>query len=362
MPDSQDRVALIGTVGLPPKYGGFESLADNLARSFGQQLTVFCSAKSYPDPATRQTEYLGAKLRYVNLEANGPQSTLYDLVCMLQSCLAGHKTILVLGVSGAIGIPFVRLLFPGVRVVTNIDGMEWKRSKWSPFAKRVLRSFESFAVRYSHVVISDNQAIADHVRRTYGKPSAVIAYGGDHALVQAGGAAPHRQLGKYALCICRIEPENNVHEILKAFAAQEQHRLKVVGNWQASAYGRELQALYKDKPQIDLLDPIYDVAKLYELRHGCQFYVHGHSAGGTNPSLVEIMHFAKPVLAFDCVYNRFTMENMGWYFSNAQTLQALLDLELPAATPELSAIAKRRYTWDTICKDYQRALKLHASD
>lgn len=351
-------ISIVGTVGVPAAYGGFETLAENLVRfhdrrGLTEDLLVYCSEKAYEEKPDR---YLSAGLRYLPLSANGIQSIPYDIGSLFSSIRQGSDRILLLGVSGAIALPLVRLL-SRARIVTNIDGIEWRREKWNGPARWFLRLSERLAVRYSHEVVADNGGIADYVRETYGCPCHVIAYGGDHAIAAepvpySGRALP----GRYAFALCRIEPENNVAMILEAFAHSESLPLVFVGNWKNSAYGQELQTRYQENPNVHLLDPIYDVGVLRTLRGGASVYVHGHSAGGTNPSLVEMMHFGIPVLAFDCVFNRHTTENQAVYFSDAGTLGAAArewDSPDHARVGEaMQRIARERYTWDAIGAAY----------
>lgn len=360
------KIAILGTVGVPGRYGGFESLAENLVRyharnSLPAQLTVWCSAKDNAlHPATFET----AALQYVGLRANGVQSIPYDILSIFNALRSGHDRILLLGVSGALILPVVRMI-SRARIITNIDGIEWKRAKWNALARAYLRLSERVAVRFSHEVVSDNQAIADHVRQAYHTESAVIAYGGDHAVAAPAdeGLPPEGLPPDFALALCRIEPENNVHMILEAWAqapAEGPTPLVFVGNWNNSAYGKELRATYGALPHVHLLDPVYEPAALYALRAQATVYVHGHSAGGTNPSLVEMMHFGIPVLAHGCTFNRYSTEEKALYFEDAATLTRLSkDLAPPEAArigADMREIALRRYTWDQIGSAYFRLL------
>jgi len=351
------KIALLGTVGVPGRYGGFETLAENLVRYHnrtGQHaaLTVWCSAK---DNAEHPVRFERADLRYVGLRANGVQSIPYDAISLWQAVRSGHDRILLLGVSGALALPLIRLI-SRARIITNIDGIEWKREKWKGLARLVLRTSEWAAVRFSDEVIADNQAIADHVSDTYGSDCHVIAYGGDHALHNFGEAAPPEGLpDHYALALCRIEPENNVHVILEGLDGLGMP-LVFVGNWNNSDYGRDLKARYIESSNLFLLDPIYDPGALYAIRARASVYLHGHSAGGTNPSLVEMMHFGVPVLAHGCTFNRYSTEDRARYFGSAAELaEQLRNLDPEDASQigdNMREIAQRKYTWDQIGKAY----------
>lgn len=352
------RLAIIGAVGLPASYGGFETLVENLAKyhqtsnSF-LSMNVYCSSKSCKSGISN---YLSAQLKYIPLKANGVQSIPYDIISLISAIWCRNNIILLLGVSGAIILPFIRLIST-TRIVTNIDGMEWRREKWKGVAKYFLRFSEKIAVRYSHQVISDNSVIAEYVKQVYGVDSQVIAYGGDHAVSTV--AVPLNDLDlpdNYALTICRIEPENNVHMILEAFSRLTLYSLVIVGNWNNSEYGKGIRNRFSIFTNITMLDPIYDLGKLKTLRLNANFYVHGHSAGGTNPSLVEAMHFGNAVLAFDCNFNRSTTEGRALFFkTTGDLLDILKNINMDEAKiigNNMLEIAKHRYTWKVVAQQY----------
>lgn len=351
------QVALVGIQGVPAKYGGFETLVENIIGdncSPEVRYTVFCSSKDY---ATRMDTYKGARLKYMPLfHANGAQSTLYDILSLL-NCLWRYDTVVILGVSGCIFLPIFRLLY-SKRLIVNIDGLEHKRAKWGKFAKWFLRISEAMAVRYADVVIADNRGIQDYVEETYRKPSELIAYGGDHVQRNVSEERLSEILYKYgvtsddyAVSVCRIEPENNSHIICEAFAASGKN-LVFIGNWSRSEYSCELKKKYSPCHNIRMVDSVYDLDELYLLRSQCQCYIHGHSAGGTNPSLVEAMFFGKPILAYDVVYNRETTENKAYYFKTTKELIGFLSSDLCTGSA-MREIAERRYTWKCIAERYE---------
>ncbi len=304
------EVAILGTQGVPARYGGFETLVENIIGencSSNVQYTIFCSSKDV-SKEKRLSTYKGANLKYIPLHANGVQSIPYDIVSLLRA-IRGYDVVLLLGVSGCLFLPFFRLLCRK-RLIINIDGIEHRRAKWGRLARWVLRVSEKMAVKYADVIIADNKGIQDYVTETYNKKSTLIAYGGNHVETDSLNQPPEKLLaeyglkkGEYAITICRIEPENNCHLILQAFAESER-KLVFIGNWKQSEYGLNLMKKYKGFLNIILLDAIYDLGVLYTLRANAEMYVHGHSAGGTNPSLVEAMFFGCPILCYDVVYNR----------------------------------------------------------
>lgn len=350
------KVAIIGTVGVPASYGGFETLVENIIgdnATEGIEYTVFCSSKSYTE---RIESYKGAKLSYISINANGAQSTLYDIVSM---CKTSNKydVALVLGVSGCIFLPIFRLWFKN-KLIVNIDGLEHRRGKWGKFAKWFLRKSEAVAVKYTDFIIADNKGIQDYVTETYHKDSVLIAYGGDHVKRKVSEQKQNDVLqqygvekGNYAISVCRIEPENNCHMILEAFSKTPK-KLIYIGNWERSEYGKALKEKYSSYVNINIHGPEYDLDTLYALRSNAEMYIHGHSAGGTNPSLVEAMFFGKPILAFDVVYNRATTDDKAYYFKDSNELERLI-LKQELSGDAMNRIAQDKYTWRTIASQYE---------
>ncbi|WP_296012468.1 DUF1972 domain-containing protein [uncultured Treponema sp.] len=362
------RVAVIGTVGVPACYGGFESLVDNLLDFTppNVEYTVFCSGRKYEK---RLESYKDAKLVYLEMDANGKDSIFYDFKSMKLSVAAKADIMLVLGVSGCIFLPYIRRIFKG-KIITNIDGLEWRRDKWKWYAKKLLRFSEKIAVKYSDIVIGDNKGITDYIKSEYSKivknkRVELIAYGGD----QVSHVLDDSLFEKYPFCrepyavtVCRIEPENNVHVILEAFSKMPDETLVFVGNWEKSEYGRNLKEKFSACKNIHLLAPIYEPHTVNWLRSNANVYIHGHSAGGTNPSLVEAMNLSLPILAFDCVYNRATTEEKCLYWKTYDDLQNLmkklchseLDSEslCEKIAREMGEAGKRLYSWEKIAWQY----------
>jgi glycosyltransferase involved in cell wall biosynthesis len=362
---NKPTLGIIGTVGVPAKYGGFETLAEHLALNLSSeyQTTVYCSATNYAKHERVKT-WKGIRLLYLPLSANGVQSIIYDIISMIHA-LFFMDVILVLGVSGCIFLPIIKLLAPRKQVVVNVDGLEWRRGKWKGLAKRFLRFSEGMAVRFADEVVTDNAAIQQYVREIYGVNSRLIEYGADHAEpfdIQAEYLGKYPFLnGQYAFKVCRIEPENNIHLVLEAFARHGKLPLVLVGNWDNSEYGTDLRKLYRQYSNLYLLDPIYQHDELNMLRSNCALYVHGHSAGGTNPSLVEAMYLGLPVLSFGVIYNRITTQERAIYFETVEdiilALRKLPSLDLGQVAHDMKWIADMRYTWSIITKKYALAFK-----
>ena len=361
MINNKKQIYIIGTVGVPACYGGFESLVENMLdfTPADVQYTVFCTAKKYE---TKLETYKNARLIYLDRDANGKDSILYDYESMKIAIKNNADIMLILGVSGCIFLPEIRRKFKG-KIITNIDGLEWKRDKWNPLAKWLLHYSEKQAVKYSDVVIGDNKGITDYIYSAYSKTVAkkrveLIAYGGNHAEKITDDSLYEKypfMKNPYAVTVCRIEPENNIHLILQAFEGLSEKQLVIVGNWKNSAYGTELKEKYSKCENIHLLDPIYESHEINWIRSNASLYIHGHSAGGTNPSLVEAMNLSLPILAFDCVYNRATTQDQCLYWRTAEELEELLKTESgehSLISAKMKEIGKTEYSWENIARKY----------
>lgn len=353
------NVAIIGSQGVPASYGGFESLVENLLGDNCPQdihYTVFCSSKDMTP--LEDNCYRGASLRYVSLRANGVQSIPYDVISMLKA-IKGYDVILILGVSGCLFMPVLRMM-TRAKIVVNIDGLEHRRQKWGSMARRILRASEAMAVRYADVIVADNQGIVDYVRETYGKDATLIAYGGDQVVRDVSEATASEVLqsygltdGGYAMALCRIEPENNCDMILESFASSDVPLpLVFIGNWTHSDYARSLRRRYEKAVGIHILDAIYDLDRLWVLRSHAALYIHGHSAGGTNPSLVEAMYLGIPIAAYDVNYNRYTTGGCASYFGDVCSLRDIARDPDVSQGSKLKDFASQNYRWAKIARQY----------
>lgn len=263
--------------------------------------------------------------------------------------------ILILGVSGCSFLPFFKLL-TRAKFITNIDGLEWRRDKWNSKVKRFLKFSEKsqFNIRMSLLRIM-RQFLSTFLTSII--KIAELLPMEDHAWLNTEDVFTTRNYkSDYYLSVCRIEPENNVELILKTFSKLK-YKIKFIGNWNGSEFGKKLRLHYSNYPNIEMIDPIYDLQQLFHLRNNCMGYIHGHSAGGTNPSLVEAMHFSKPIFAYDCKFNRYTTENEACYFSNESDLAEKIimhcELSLGVSGTKMKEIANQKYTWRRIAEMYE---------
>ena len=356
------KIAVIGTNGLPGRYGGWDQLLNHLTNDLRDKYSISVYTSSY-DAVDGIREFNGANLPIIPLRANGLQSVPYDIISMVHAIFTKHDVLLVLGTSGCIFFPILKFL--NVKIILNPDGAEWKRGKWNRWIKKFLEVSESLGVRYSSIVISDNKIIQNYIKSNFKKDSFLIEYGGDNAkhisLSKITEARYCIESENYAFKVCRIVPENNIDLILEAFSLVD-FKLILIGNWKFSQYGIDVRKKYSEFKNLILLDPIYDQTTLDELRSNCGVYIHGHSVGGTNPSLVEAMSLSLCCLVYDVDYNRETTENSAIYFDSVESLLNKLNhlIDNKIKRNELGVkmleIAMRRYCWKNIVGKYNELI------
>lgn len=348
------KLSIIGSVGIPARYGGWETLIENLADHIGNkfEVTIFCSSKIYKKKVKK---YKNCHLVYINLLPNGFQSIFYDALSLYKSNKFADVT-LVLGISAAIFFPLIKN--KKNRIIINLDGIEWKRSKWGFFTKIFLRLSEFFAVKFSDHIVTDNKGIFNYILKTYNQVSTQITYGGDHVKqinLNKKLANIFKVPKYYAFSVCRIEPENNIEMILNCFSKLNLNLL-IVGNWNSSEYGKNLKKKFGVFYNINMLDAIYDQQLLDQIRSNAFIYIHGHSAGGTNPSLVEAMSLGLPILAYDVSFNRYTTDNSCLYFKSEKELYLLIlkidEYSISKISIKMKRIARSKYKWKKVAKQY----------
>jgi len=315
------KIAILGSRGIPNAYGGFEQFAEYLSVGLverGMEVWVYCS-HTHP---YQQPEYHGVHL----IHCKDPEDRigamgqfLYDLHCILDSRKRGFDVILQLGYTSS--SVWHRLLPRKARIITNMDGLEWRRSKYSAPVRRFLKFAERLAVRHSDALVADSEAIAEYLMATYNAPSTFIPYGAeipetpDPQTLHPLGLEP----GQYYLLIARMQPDNHIEEAIQGvLTSGTALPLVVVGNMN-NGHGRYLTSRYSS-PQIIFTNGIYQQELLNALRYHCRLYFHGHSAGGTNPSLLEAMAASAPICAHDNPFNRAVLGEDGIYFMNSSNI------------------------------------------
>lgn len=356
------RLAILGCRGIPARYGGFETFAEELGARLaarGIEVTVFCEHARGQRPSTHR----GVRLEYVRAPSLGPARALaYDLACLRRARV--HDVVYMLGYGAGAFLGLARR--PGNQVWINMDGLEWRRAKWGWLARTWLARMERAALRSAERVVFDSAAVRRAVLGdARDERVSVIEYGAELDLEADAHALDSLGLRRhgYFLVVARIEPENHVLEIVRAHAhgglAQE---LVVVGDVHgAGRYGAACRAA--GRGAVRFLGALHDAPALRALRRDGAAVLHGHSVGGTNPALLEAMAAGAPVVAHDNPYNREVLGPDGLYFADQAGLVAQLralatwsaEQRARCAAASRARIAER-YTWERIARVYAELL------
>ncbi len=361
------RIAIVGSRGIPASYGGFETFAEEIAvhllRNHGYKVTVVCDAEQR-EKNEGMTDYEGVTLRYSAFAKGGNAIRFYrDSIAQV---VGDHDIIYSCGPAGGLFGPMVRR--HGKVMMTNPDGLNSKRSKWSKPVQIAFRIFEWAACRFSDRVVCDSKAIEDYIRASYGCMYTDVAEYGAYPnpwLEQEGNAAAVLDefgltRGGYHLVVSRLEPENNVETIVRGHGLESRRwPLIVVGNLKESEFVRNLQRIAGE--QVRFVGGIYDKEKLALVRAHAASYLHGHSVGGTNPSLLEGMASRNLCICHDNPFNREVVGDAnGLFFADAEQVRdrlARLEADPDAFEPMRNAVLGRvrdYYNWDAMAEKYDR--------
>jgi glycosyltransferase involved in cell wall biosynthesis len=355
------RIAILGTRGIPNHYGGYEQAVTWLAPGLvkrGHLVTVY-NTSHHP---YRNDEYEGVEIIHCGDPENyfgAASQFIYDWHCLRHAGKRNYDAILLMGYTSS---SIWRRLYPrDTVIISNMDGLEWKRNKYTPPVKKFLRYAENLAVRYSDHHIADSPAISDYLQQKYQIQPAYIPYGASVStcfnleILNSYKLEP----GRYFMLVARMEPENNIETILDGFAlAQTPTPFLVIGNMD-TAYGRKLRKKYCAQPKIRFLGTIYDQASLDTLRHYCQIYFHGHSVGGTNPSLLEAMACSAPIAAHDNPFNKAVTGQDALYFTDQKDIAAIIAHAYWNASMITNNLEKIRsnFNWDSIIDRYEQVIR-----
>jgi glycosyltransferase involved in cell wall biosynthesis len=359
------RLAILGTRGIPARYGGFETFAEQLATRLvarGIDVTVFC-----PSPTLKKDEtYKGVTLKFVKFPSLGKYSEMFwDAKCF---CIARRNfdVVYMLGLGGAFAAWVPRVW--GAKVWVNTDGIEWKRSKFTMPQRSYLALAEAMSVLFASRIVADSAVIAAYLKGRYPllKHVSTIAYGAnipqrlpDQELIKQWSLPPEG----YYIMVCRLEPENHVLEIVTGYELSGSPLpLVILGNIEnPNDYVRDL--LSHRSERVRFIGTVYESKTLAALRFYARAYMHGHSVGGTNPSLLEAMACSNLVIAHDNPFNREVLGDAGLYFSSsaelANVLHSVMDcVDSDARRRRAAEIVESRYSWDKITDEYFTLLQM----
>jgi glycosyltransferase involved in cell wall biosynthesis len=311
---------------------------------------VYCP-RSHP---YRDNKYRGINLVYKNLPSGffGAASSLfYDYYCLKHAVKQGFDIILECGYTFAPLLIFFKKSHRK-KIIVHTDGLEWQRSKWNPIAKKYIRLSEKKVVQRISNLISDNTEIQKYYRDNYQVETQLLNYGATIYTPDESVMLRYKLGRDYYLTVARLEPENQVEEIIEAFLQTGNDKLVIVGNTQTK-YGRKLAKKYINEKRLQWITGLYDEEVLYSVRYFSKACIHGHSAGGTNPALLEAMAAGCPVMAHDNVFNRSVGEADIDYFKDQEQLIELLNKgRLEQDINRRIKRLKVEFNWDKIAEDY----------
>lgn len=320
------KIAILGTRGVPNYYGGFEQFAEFFSVYLVEKgHEVYCyNSHNHP---FQEKSFHGVHI----IHQNDPEHKLgtfgqfiYDYNCIMDSRKRNFDIILQLGYTS--NSVWFFLLPKKPIIITNMDGLEWKRSKYSAPVRQFLKFAERLAAVSSDYLVSDSLGIQKFLKKQYRKESTYIAYGA-HLFTNPNEEVLSQydvEKGNYNMIMARFEPENNLDMVLEGVALQEvKTPILVIGNHNTK-YGSYLKNKFAAHSNIRFLGGIYNLEHLDNLRYFSNLYFHGHSVGGTNPSLLEAMASKALVLAHDNDFNKGVLKDNAYYFSNADGVKNLL--------------------------------------
>lgn len=360
------KIAIIGTRGIPNHYGGFEQCAEYLAAGLVEKGFEILVYNSHNHPYTK-SEWNGVKIAHCydpEYKWGTVGQFIYDLNCILD--LKKQKVDIILQLGYTSGSIWGWLLPKNAVVTTNMDGLEWKRTKYSSLVKNFLLFAERLGVKFSDHLISDSIGIQEYLKSKYNHDSVFIPYGANtfnnpDERVLANYSIRPRQ---YSLLIARLEPENSIDVILGGVAKAKLNRIFLVIGKHNTKYGEFLKQKFAGYPYIQFIGAVYDINILNNLRYYASVYFHGHTVGGTNPSLLEAMASSSLICANDNAFNRYILGDDALYFNNEEDVRHNLVEFESKSDPAHQKMKDNNvykinhvYTWEQIIDKYATHLK-----
>ena len=365
------KIAFVSTRGIPNNYGGFEQFAEYISVGLAQRghEVVVYSPKFHP---YQEDTYKGVRLKHIyspeTWMGSSVGSFFYDFASLCDALKKEDFDIIY--EAGYTSIIPAYIWFNVKKrkrpiFTTNMDGLENKRSKFSPMVRRFLDWEEKMAVKYSHYLIADNMGIHDYYKEKYDKESKFLAYGADiHDDFNADylkefGLQPE----EYYILIARLEPENNIVMAIEGYLHSKENGrrpLIVVGKTN-TPHGKELVEKYGNEKNVRFVGGIYDFKKLDSVRHFSKAYFHGHSVGGTNPSLLEAMAAGCFIFAHDNIFNRAVLEENAFYYPSADKVAEYLNrIDTIAEGSKIQYTARNievirnEYSWESLIDKHEK--------
>lgn len=357
------KIGILGTRGVPNYYGGFEQFAEYFSvflADKGHEVFVY-NSHNHP---FQEKNFKGVSIIHCydpEFKIGTAGQFIYDLNCILDARKRNFDIILQLGYTSS--SVWYSLHPKNAIVVTNMDGLEWKRTKYNKLTQRLLKYAEKHAIQKSNFLISDSKGIQEYIKKEYNKESTYIAYGA-HLFTDCNVEILNKynlEEGSYNMIMARFEPENNIEMVLDGVAlSNSKEPIIVIGNYKTK-YGQFLVNKFKNHPSIRFLGAIYDINDLNNLRYFSNIYFHGHTVGGTNPSLLEAMSSKALIAAHNNSFNKGVLSENAFYFSNIDEVKKILKTvkkndNLQFIQNNFEAIEKR-FNWKIINEQYLQFFK-----
>jgi glycosyltransferase involved in cell wall biosynthesis len=354
------RIAILGTRGIPNYYGGFEHISEYVSEGLvkrGHSVTVY---NSHNHPYSEDS-WNGVEIRHCfdpefMLGASG--QFIYDFNCLMDARKRKFDVVLLMGYTSS---SVWGHLYPSEStIITNMDGLEWKRSKYSPPVQQFLRYAEKLAVKHSEYYISDSLIIKAYLNEKYNIDSKYIPYGADLFSEEEREQVDNSEALKedYFLLMARMEPENNIETILEGFNnSSSPRKFKVLGDT-GNRFGKFITHKFKNDDRIEFKGAIFDTGKVRALQNNSYLYFHGHSVGGTNPSLLEAMASEALIAAHNNPFNKSVLHADAFYFSSVNDVRNLVEtvqhkeIEKVMVRNNLHKI-KYQFNWEKIIDQYE---------
>jgi glycosyltransferase involved in cell wall biosynthesis len=352
-------IGFIGTRGIPNEYGGYEAVVQELAPRLvkrGHQVVVYCSKAQ----KNKFNEWEGVQLVYHQDPEKWIGSAgqfVYDFLSNLSSKKQHHDVIFHMGYTS--DSVWYWMWDKKAAHLTNMDGLEWKRTKYSKNARKFLAFAEKLAAKKSNALIADNLGIEEYLKKHFSSPVMHISYGVEVPEITEKGLKKYQlEKNQFDLVIARMVPENNIEIIIKAKIEANDHMpLIIFGN--KTAFRDELVKEYGKSEKIIFKDGDFDKSIMDSLRHYCRYYIHGHSVGGTNPSLLEAMAAQSRIIAHDNDFNRNVLLDGGKYFTDQKQLSQHFSCQKEVISRQqiekCVELIKTHHNWDHICDLYEQA-------
>lgn len=361
------KIAFISTRGIPNNYGGFEQFAEYISVGLvnrGHEVVVY-SPHFHP---YKKDNYKGVKIKHIYSPENWMGSSIgsffYDFLSLRDALKKGNFDIIYEAGYTSIVPAYIWFGIDKIKqpiFTTNMDGLEYKRTKFSNWTRRFLFWEEKTTVKYSHYLIADNLGIQDYYREKYGKESDFLAYGANIYNNYDESILEEYKLKKdnYLLLIARLEPENNIEMVIEGYLKSNNTSkpLIIIGKTN-TPHGKYLVKKHRNNPNIRFIGGIYDFDKVNSIRYFSSIYFHGHSVGGTNPSLLEAMASSSYIIAHNNKFNKSVLEGDAIYFKTSTDLARILSKSINLEKRELFVKnnlgkIRNKYSWEKLIDDHE---------